>query len=155
MSMRNQKFAEHLGNKIGKFVEVDQTDLLIPSKTVKIRVDCDLSKPLRRGLMLRMNNVPTWFKMKYIKLPNFCYACGLLGHVYRCCELYDARVPEAELQYGAWIRASPTKKKTKETEKEILQERQRLLNLCGSGNRVKAKGKLNFEKSMGADMNID
>ena len=36
MNMRNQKFVEHLGNKIGRFVEVDKTNLLIPSKALKI-----------------------------------------------------------------------------------------------------------------------
>ncbi|KAJ8431934.1 hypothetical protein Cgig2_017420 [Carnegiea gigantea] len=53
MSLRNRLFAEHIGNKIGAFVEVDQSDLLIPSKALKIRIDCDLHKPLRRGLMLK------------------------------------------------------------------------------------------------------
>ena len=38
MNMRNMKFAEHLGNKIGNYVDLDQTDLLIPSKALTICV---------------------------------------------------------------------------------------------------------------------
>jgi len=49
MSMRTTQFAEYWGNKIGKFVEVDPSYLLIPSKTLKIHVACDLDKPLRPG----------------------------------------------------------------------------------------------------------
>ena len=101
MSMRNLKFVEHLGNKIGEFVGVDQTDLLIPSEALKLRVDCNLDKPLHRGLMLKVNNHTTWFKMKYIKLAEFCYGCGLLGHVHRRCELYDLNILKPDLQYGS------------------------------------------------------
>ena len=86
MSMRNLKFVEYLGNKIGEFVEVDQSDLLIPSKVLKLWVDCNLDKPLCRGAMLKVNREATWLKMKYLKLPNFCYACDMLGHVYKRCE---------------------------------------------------------------------
>ncbi|KAJ8427990.1 LOW QUALITY PROTEIN: hypothetical protein Cgig2_028000 [Carnegiea gigantea] len=133
MSMQNLKLVEQMGNNIGRFVEADQTDILVPSKALKIKVDWDLQKPLRRGLMLKLNGTQTWFKMKYVKLPDFCYAYGLLGHVYRRCELYNPDVPESDLQYGSWLRATPTKKKTKDHKREILQERHRLLGLGRSG----------------------
>ncbi|KAJ8452648.1 hypothetical protein Cgig2_004984 [Carnegiea gigantea] len=71
MSMRNLKFAEQMGNKIGRFVEADQTNILVPSKALKIKVDYDLQKPLRQGLMLKLNDTPSWFKMKDVKLPDF------------------------------------------------------------------------------------
>ncbi|KAJ8448926.1 hypothetical protein Cgig2_030782 [Carnegiea gigantea] len=82
MSIHNLKFTEIMGNKIDWFIEVDETDILVPSKALKIKADCDLKKPLRQGLMVKMNGTPSWFKMKYVKLLDFCYACGLLGHVY-------------------------------------------------------------------------
>jgi len=81
MNVQNKKFTDHLGNKVRKFVEVDQTNLLSPSKALKIRVNCDLLKPLCRGLMLKKNN-PTRFKMKYITLFDFGCSRGLLGYVY-------------------------------------------------------------------------
>ncbi|KAJ8433134.1 hypothetical protein Cgig2_004872 [Carnegiea gigantea] len=77
-------FAEYLGNKIGKFVEVDPFDLFIPSKALERRVDYDLDQPLRCRLMLKMNGEPTWFKMR---------------HVHRRCVHYDPNIAETELQY--------------------------------------------------------
>ncbi|KAJ8419471.1 hypothetical protein Cgig2_016050 [Carnegiea gigantea] len=113
MSICNLKCAELMVNKIGIFVEADQTDILVPSKALKSKVDSDLKKPLRCGLMLKMNGTPSWFKMRSVKLSDFCYACGLLGHDYRYCQHHDAGVPESCLQYGPWVRASPMKKTPK------------------------------------------
>lgn len=39
----------------------------------------------------------------YEKLPNFCYACGKLGHIMRDCE--DHSVDKVSLAFGSWIRA--------------------------------------------------
>jgi hypothetical protein len=50
-----------------------------------------------------------WCPIQYEFLPNFCYGCGLLGHVYKEC---DASVgKEEDQQYGDWMRASPVRKK--------------------------------------------
>ena len=155
MSWRNHKFAEHIGNKIGAFVDVDQSDLLIPSKALKIRINYDLHKALRRGLMLKVNGESTWFKMKYHKLPDFYYTCGMLGRIYRRCEHYDTNIPKSELQYGSWTRASPIKKKAKELKKEILQEGQKLLRLQDPNTGAKAKMKLKFTKGSPSAMNIN
>ncbi|KAJ8441641.1 hypothetical protein Cgig2_019775 [Carnegiea gigantea] len=116
-----------------------QIDILNPSKALKIKVDCDLQKPLRRGLMLKLNGTPSWFKMKYVKLPDFCYACSLLGHVYCGRELYNTDIPEIDLQYGSWLRATVTKKNAKVHEQEILQERHWLLELRDGSKAVKQK----------------
>jgi len=67
--------------------------------------------------------------MKHVRLPDFCYAYGMHSQAYRRSDLCDSNVLEIELQYRAWITASPVKKKTKELEKEILQESQCLLKL--------------------------
>jgi len=48
--MRNQKFVEVMGNKIGSFVHVDLIEMLISSKALKILVNCNLDKPLVGGL---------------------------------------------------------------------------------------------------------
>ncbi|KAJ8419856.1 hypothetical protein Cgig2_006836 [Carnegiea gigantea] len=93
-----------------------------------------------------MNREPTWCKMKYVKLSNFCYACGLLGHIYKRCKLYYSNVPGTELQYGPWIRASLMKKKTK---------REHLLKLCSANNGSKVKTILNFDLNLSTTMHID
>ncbi|KAJ8434434.1 hypothetical protein Cgig2_025404 [Carnegiea gigantea] len=59
----------------------------------------------------------------YVKLPDFCYACGKLGHVYQGCALFDENIPETELQYGDFPRASPIKPKGKTVEANLMDER--------------------------------
>ncbi|KAJ8450462.1 LOW QUALITY PROTEIN: hypothetical protein Cgig2_002147 [Carnegiea gigantea] len=100
-----------------------------------------------------MNGMPTWFKMKYIKLPGFCYAYGLLGYVYRRCVLYDSTIPKTDLQYGSWIRATPIKTKAKEMKRKFC-KKDKGCSTCGNlvkGTRVR----LNFDKSSVTNMNID
>ncbi|KAJ8429452.1 hypothetical protein Cgig2_015304 [Carnegiea gigantea] len=89
-----------------------------------------------------------WITIKYVKLPDICYACGVLGHVYRRCCLFDPTIQESDLQYSPWIRASPIKKKAKAIGREIIQERQRLLELREgpSGSRIQAELHLDGEK---------
>ena len=80
-----------------------------------------------------------WISFKYVKVPEFCYACGLLGHVYRGCSLYKDDVPETEFQYGPIIRGSPIKRKRRGIEDEWLEDRKKLFELRSEdrGNRVR------------------
>jgi len=105
--------------------------------------------------MLKLNGTLSWFKMKYVKLPDFCYACGMLGHIYHRCELYNPDVPESDLQYGLWLRATPIKKKARDHERKILQERHRLLGLQDGKQNSKAKMRLEFDKGGPTEMHID
>jgi hypothetical protein len=47
-----------------------------------------------------------WCRFKYESLPNFCYNCGLLGHVYRECDRGDWW--SEDRQFGDWLRVTPT-----------------------------------------------
>jgi len=58
-------------------------------KSLNFRVDVDIRKPLRRGVKTIVRDTTIWIRLKYVKLPDFCYACGLLGHNYQTCERYD------------------------------------------------------------------
>ncbi|KAJ8432667.1 hypothetical protein Cgig2_002054 [Carnegiea gigantea] len=42
-----------------------------------------------------------WHRQNYVKLPDFCYLCGLLGHVAKGCDHYDSDTPQTDYQYGA------------------------------------------------------
>ena len=45
------------------------------------RIAVDLSKPLRRGVLLKTDKTgpPVWFDLQYEKLPFFCKSCGVMG----------------------------------------------------------------------------
>ena len=78
-------------------------------KFVRIRVDIPMGKPLFPGLFLpRPNNADCWIGLKYEKLADVCYKCGVVGHeeksctgsVYRICNPNGARFKAA----GPWLR---------------------------------------------------
>jgi hypothetical protein len=43
----------------------------------------DISKPTRRGIMLKKDKTSAlseWFHIQYENMPFFCYSCGLISH---------------------------------------------------------------------------
>jgi hypothetical protein len=49
-----------------------------------------------------------WCPMEYEHLPDFCYICGLIGHVEKGCSQKLRR--GEELQFGKWLRWVPPRK---------------------------------------------
>lgn len=43
-----------------------------------------------------------WIHLKYIKLPSFCYQCGILNHDTKQCPFSAAKGPT---MFGRWLRA--------------------------------------------------
>ena len=78
--------------------------------------------------------------IKYVKLPDFYYGCGRLGHVLKN---YDGEVlleGDGELQYRAWLRVSPLKSHHRNAKTEILEETRLFLALRSkAGHKVKTK----------------
>ncbi|XP_074266286.1 uncharacterized protein LOC141588759 [Silene latifolia] len=77
-------------------------------RAVRIRVIHDVRRPLKSTVKVRMSegrSAATEFKVKFERLPTFCYGCGVLGHGEKECE--DGPYEEGELKYGEWLRASP------------------------------------------------
>ncbi|KAJ8420194.1 hypothetical protein Cgig2_023774 [Carnegiea gigantea] len=76
-------FAKLLGNKVGTFVGCEDTTIYGIDKSINFKVDIDIMKPLKRGVRIQVENKPIWNWFEYVKLPDFCYAYGKLGHVYK------------------------------------------------------------------------
>lgn len=120
------EFAEYLGNLLGIFVDCEGDVYSAVDKSINFRLDLKIDKPLRRKWRLKVDGelIVIWFK--YVKLSDFCFACGKLDHVYKGCVLYDDGIPEVALPYGAGLRASPLKPRRR-SEAEILEEKRLLL----------------------------
>ncbi|KAK4426654.1 hypothetical protein Salat_1434100 [Sesamum alatum] len=74
-----------------------------------LAVDLDVGQPLKRALRIRLPDSELTVTFTYERLPNFCYGCGVLGHIVRDCPkvLEDPSMGTTlELPYGAWLRES-------------------------------------------------
>lgn len=100
-----------IGNKIGKALEVDtDEDGSAVGGYLRVKVLMDARKALIRGVMMEgvAGEKENWCGVKYEFLPNFCYSCGVLGHVEEC----DDKVwKEEEQQFGDWLRVLPMKQR--------------------------------------------
>lgn len=102
-----------MGEILGEVEEVDvDEDVVGWGPFLRVWVWIDISKPLLRGNLISIEDSPHWIPFKYKRLPKFCFRCGSIRHAKSGCikgpnvnKLHDAELP----QYGAWLRASPTK----------------------------------------------
>ncbi|KAL4297003.1 hypothetical protein GQ457_12G013540 [Hibiscus cannabinus] len=78
---------------------------------LRIRVSIDITKPLRRCVMLGngQGQKPSPCPLKYERLPRFCYFCGLLGHDLATCSTKPTDLDIRKLQYGSWLRVTVQK----------------------------------------------
>ncbi|KAG8367620.1 hypothetical protein BUALT_Bualt16G0091200 [Buddleja alternifolia] len=112
ISKINHTFAKIIGNNIGQFMEFDlEKSGARWGASMRIRARINISKPLRRVLILS-NPDGDEFELvfTYEKLPNFCYLCGIIGHISDYYELrYDEHFvdPGKKTPYGSWLRAAP------------------------------------------------
>ncbi|KAL2893934.1 28S ribosomal protein S24 mitochondrial [Bienertia sinuspersici] len=88
---RTRLLAEAIGRKLGKFLDFDESDLSGWSKCMRIRVVMDVNKPIPRGSTMKLEGENIWVDFMIERLPEFCYACGCLGHNMRECNDYDGR----------------------------------------------------------------
>lgn len=78
----------NLGEKIGKVIEVEFGDQgQCSGRFARIRILKNIDDPLLKALCVRLenSNEESCIIFLYEKLPNFCYACGRLGHIFRDC----------------------------------------------------------------------
>ncbi|KAH7570300.1 hypothetical protein JRO89_XS05G0083100 [Xanthoceras sorbifolium] len=108
--------ASFLGEKIGKVKELDlgvSGDCI--GKFIRIRVQIDTLKPLKRGLRLQLegNREEITTLLRYERLPEYCFCCGMIDYHFRVCTKAineSSSVVVTDYAYGSWLRASnPTR----------------------------------------------
>lgn len=99
--------AIRIGNSIGKVLEVEYNAALgvCCTKFLRVKVNIDAHKPLQPGFLLpRSGQDPVWIQYRYERLSDFCYRCGLLGHVMANCNQRLDR-PEGANRLGPLMKA--------------------------------------------------
>lgn len=116
MGMMNKEVAEIIGEEFGGFLDVDaEENGTAAGRYVRIKVRIDIRQPLRRGMMLeieREEEERRWCPVEYEFLPEFCYTCGIIGHLDKNCGRRE-EMGKAK-QYGKWLRVIPARRKFSE-----------------------------------------
>lgn len=78
-----------IGSTLGTVMEVDVPKSRVNwGKCLRVRVQNDVTKRLIRGKKINIEGGESrWVQLKFERLPNFYYRCGLLSHTLRECLL--------------------------------------------------------------------
>ncbi|KAL4296152.1 hypothetical protein GQ457_12G013400 [Hibiscus cannabinus] len=105
----NRDMGFRLGGTVGTALGVDhRVEGGNMGEFLRILVEVDIRKPLRRCVLLQngLANQASPCPLRYERLPDFCYFCGLVGHVLSSCTSKSAADDGKRLQYGSWLRVS-------------------------------------------------
>lgn len=107
----NRRTARWLAEQLGEVVEIPADSRECWGKFMRVKVRIDISKALKRWLKLRLGRSEevTMVNLKYERLPEFCFACGKIGHSIKECSDSEARKAALEgshNKFGAWLRAT-------------------------------------------------
>ncbi|KAL2900215.1 hypothetical protein RDABS01_025297 [Bienertia sinuspersici] len=138
---RSKNLASTIGNKMGSFLEYNDSNISGWSKFMWIRVRMNVLKPLPRGVTMRIGGEKIWVDFRFERLPGFCLICGRLGHIARECEDFDEDISENELPYVSWLRVSPLRMRPRSSGIDRDHENKLFQDLRGPNN---AKKKLQF-----------
>jgi hypothetical protein len=88
LGMMNKATGEAIGEELGSFMTMDlDEDGTARGRYLRIKVHLDIRKPLMRGVTMCVGEEenPLWCPLEYEFLPDYCYMCGVIGHVDRNC----------------------------------------------------------------------
>lgn len=112
--LMNKTWGEDLARKFGSLEKVDvdaQGRAWGPFLRAKVLID--ITKPLRHGVSIfsKKRQSKEWYEVRYEKLPNYCYSCGIIGHSSVECPTPAERDENGLLPYSVDLRAPDEKKK--------------------------------------------
>lgn len=114
LGLMTKEYGEEIGKLIGEFMEMDAEDGgLAVGQCLRIKVRMDITKPLMCGITVgvevKEEEKEIWCPFAYEFLPDFCYNCGIIGHVDRSCT--QPMVKGGIKPYSSKLRVVPEKKK--------------------------------------------
>ncbi|XBI32127.1 hypothetical protein VPH35_055617 [Triticum aestivum] len=103
---RRRELAEKVAAKVGDppFTIVVNEGRINPSSTLRARVFVDVNEPLVRFVPITLKEHKK-FSVYYEKLPDFCFACGRMGHLADECG--DGVHDPESFEWGEWLLWEP------------------------------------------------
>ena len=79
---RKKELAEKVAKKVGEppFTVMVNEGVIDPNNSLRARVYLDVNKPLVRFVPINLRESKR-YPVTYEKLLDFCYHCGLMGHI--------------------------------------------------------------------------
>lgn len=146
----NNKLGWELAKKVGSVVKVE-TDARGrawgPYQRAKVEVD--ISKPLLRCVTVfsERKKITELYNVRYEKLPNYCYSCGIIGHSSIECLMPAERDENGILPYGKDLRVIDNNRQKKNPEERQARSVGRSFN--SDNHRVSSNDKQNGSDSRG------
>jgi hypothetical protein len=100
-----------IGDRVGEFMEMDGVeDGMAVGKCLWVKVRMQITSPLMRGTTMEVDEKgrTIWCPFEYEFLPDFCFVCGIVGHVERECNVKLKKGEEP--QFGKWLKWVPPKR---------------------------------------------
>lgn len=108
----NKSWATIFGNSIGNFLEVYYDDFdRCWQPSIRVKIVIYIFKPLGRGIKIHSDSSMTGccIKMRYERLADFCFFCGIIGHVKDCNQAFSSNITPTQNHFnnGPWLRFHP------------------------------------------------
>ncbi|KAL8499056.1 hypothetical protein ACS0TY_022137 [Phlomoides rotata] len=109
VSCMNESSLRLFTKQIGVLESVDKSVEDLVGKLLRFKVSVDITKPLLRGITVRVKWKHLWLPLKYESLPIYCFSCGTIGHDHKNCQSYNRNFKFRTCK----LRASSSKKTKK------------------------------------------
>ena len=108
--MMDREIAVILGEEIGSYMDVDlEENHSDVGCFLRVKIRLDITKPLMRGVTITVDGKDRWCPLVYEFLPDFCYVCGMIGHLDKSCSV---KLAKGELpQFDKKLRFIPQKRR--------------------------------------------
>ncbi|CAL8996959.1 unnamed protein product, partial [Prunus brigantina] len=94
-----------IGETLGGYVLADRSKKAeCMGSYLRVRIVIDITKPLHRSIVLRLDGETIEVALKYEKIPITCYRCGVIGHRETSCTWRGNDNQDDKVKpYGKWF----------------------------------------------------